>query len=289
MTYGFVILHYNVMEETLTCIESIKKHIKNETFHIVVVDNKSPNNSGNDLKKKFLNDDCVTIILNDENLGFANGNNVGIRYARDILKVDFVVVLNNDTYLLQDDFSRIIETEWNRSHFAVLGPRIETPSGINQNPVPYAIRNKRDICSARYYWYTGLLRTLIGIDKIWLEFKAFLKRILGEKKVFVDINERREDVKLHGSCWIFSPTFFQHFNGLDDRTFMYLEEDILWNQVLKAGLHTIYNPQLKIFHAEDAATNSIRKNWRSKSLFFYRQHLKSIKILEKVLNECCVD
>ncbi len=56
---------------------------KNRTdmYKIVIVDNASPDKSGALLKEHYKNDDHVEVLLNQENLGFARGNNVGFRYA----------------------------------------------------------------------------------------------------------------------------------------------------------------------------------------------------------------
>ena len=75
MKFAFVILHYNVLEETEKCIESIKTRCDADDYAIIVVDNKSPNDSGSILNKKYADDTKVAVILNDKNLGFANGNN----------------------------------------------------------------------------------------------------------------------------------------------------------------------------------------------------------------------
>lgn len=281
--FSFVILHYNVQKETLACIESIKNRVHDANYHIVVVDNASPNKSGVFLKNLFKNDKLVTVLLNEKNLGFAKGNNVGIYYSKDVLKADFLIVLNNDTFLVQDNFVQVIESEWERSGFAVLGPHVDTYVGVNQNPVPYSITKKSEIWLSTYYCYAGLVRSFLGIDRIWGNFKKKVKLLVRRNEPLVLPDVRREMVKLHGCCWVFSPAFFEIFKGLDDRTFMYLEEDILWNHILQSKLLSVYNPELKIFHAEDAATNSEKKTWRKKQIFFHKEHLKSIKVLKLVL------
>ena len=46
---GFVVLHYNAIKETIDCVESIKKRIDTNKYYIVVVDNASPNHTGEDI------------------------------------------------------------------------------------------------------------------------------------------------------------------------------------------------------------------------------------------------
>lgn len=289
MNFAFVILHYNVIAETITCIKSIKERIQ-DSVGIVVVDNCSPNGSGKELFEQYKEDNQVTVLLSKKNLGFANGNNMGIRYAREKLNADFVVVLNNDTYLVQDDFCQVVLDEWNFSHFAVLGPRIHTFSGLNQNPVAHQITTVAQANHWIWHHRKGLIRTYLGVDSLWLGFKDRLKHLFGYKNKVVAKNsekqsERQENVKLHGCCFVFSPKFFEYFDGLDSRTFMYLEEDILLAQIRKKNLLTVYNPKLEIFHAEKAATKSATKTMRKKKIFGYIEGIKSLKVLRKVLEE----
>jgi GT2 family glycosyltransferase len=89
-----IILNWNRAEDTIACLKTMQKlKIKNYELKIVVVDNASRDSSVAKIKKQIAN---IKFIENKENLGFAEGNNVGLRYG---LKngADYLVVLNNDT------------------------------------------------------------------------------------------------------------------------------------------------------------------------------------------------
>jgi len=86
-----VVLNYRGYEDTVKCIQSLQ----NATYSnlgIIIVDNGSPDGSGNKLKNAFLD---VPIILLKENTGYAAGNNAGIRFALE-QKAEYVLVINND-------------------------------------------------------------------------------------------------------------------------------------------------------------------------------------------------
>ena len=86
---SIIILNYNAGDLLIDCIYSIlKSHHKN--FEIILVDNVSSDKSHTKCKEKFPN---ITLIENSENLGYCEGNNVGLRVAHG----EFVVVLNPDT------------------------------------------------------------------------------------------------------------------------------------------------------------------------------------------------
>jgi GT2 family glycosyltransferase len=86
---SIVILNYNAGNLLIDCVDSIQKsNYKN--YEIIVVDNISKDNSQKKCKEKFPN---IKLIENSENLGYCEGNNVGLRVANG----EFVVILNPDT------------------------------------------------------------------------------------------------------------------------------------------------------------------------------------------------
>ena len=65
---GFVILHYNAIKETVDCVNSIINNIDTDDYFIIIVDNKSPNYTGETLKEKYGKSEKIKVILNKENL-----------------------------------------------------------------------------------------------------------------------------------------------------------------------------------------------------------------------------
>ncbi len=88
-----IILHYKNLSDTQKCLKSLQK-LDYEPFSVIVVNNDSPEHKTL-LKENF--GDFADIIQNNENLGFAEGNNVGIRQALADSRTDAVLLLNNDT------------------------------------------------------------------------------------------------------------------------------------------------------------------------------------------------
>lgn len=271
---GFVILHYKTIEDTRACIGSIREHVPGAP--IIVVDNGSGNGTGEALSAEFAQSDDVRIILEKENLGFARGNNVGIEAVRQIAGVQFVVVLNNDTKVLQDDFEQLMLGEYDMSGFAILGPQIETKDGkVDSSPAPGLVESK---AQAKHLIAKRRIKYVLCL----LHLEGLIKEAGKAKKIDVvyDYGRRYEDVKLHGACLIFSNKYFSKYDGFCDKTFLYFEEDILYWRAKKAGLKMVYNPALKIWHAEDSSTNSTVHNTREKNLFVFRNEIKSLRVLE---------
>ena len=84
-----VVLNYNAGDLLLDCIESLFK-TKNCEYELIVVDNASTDNSHKKCKKKFPE---IKLIENRTNVGYCEGNNIGIKEA----KGDFIAILNPDT------------------------------------------------------------------------------------------------------------------------------------------------------------------------------------------------
>ncbi|MGL5380859.1 glycosyltransferase [Clostridium sp.] len=89
---SMIILTFNKLDVTKACIESIRKYTEQGTYEIIVVDNNSTDGTREWLK----NQKDIKVILNEENLGFPAGCNLGIRVAE---KENDILLLNNDTVL----------------------------------------------------------------------------------------------------------------------------------------------------------------------------------------------
>src|SRR3989337_1003722 len=93
MKLVIVILNFNGLDDTLACLDSIKKLIDDGIgVETIVVDNFSSDGSQEALSKI----EDINFIQNQDNLGYAGGNNVGIKYAMK-RNADAVLILNNDT------------------------------------------------------------------------------------------------------------------------------------------------------------------------------------------------
>ena len=283
MNIVFVILHYKTHEDTIQCVESIVDKIDTDDYKIVIVDNASNNGSNEELVQHYRMHDRITIIQNNSNLGMARGLNVGIRYALEHLNPRFIAAINNDTCLLDSDFYKVLNRKFEQYHFAVLGPMIITRDGYcNVNPIRNTVRGRDEIKKsiARYQKLIRLCNlNLIGLYK-------FLSSIKKKKAIDKTCHlEDRLDFKLHGSFWVFSSTYFEYFDGLDDSTFLYGEEDILYLHIIKNGLHTLYTPDIKIFHKEDSSTNKVYATKKEKVKFISENAIKSLNIYLALLDK----
>lgn len=287
---GFVILHYRVINETIACIESIIKNIDTKNYQIIVVDNASNNGSGEQLEQTYAGNNKVEVIICTENKGFSGGNNIGFEYAKKKYACDFICMLNNDTELIQNDFFAQVLKEYKISNFAVLGPEIH----LLDDSVcyyPKQILKLKEIDKDRERVKKLLFKNKLFIESIDLTMKRFIMKMINWEKRRSQYREdnpidpRMEMVRLHGCCFIFSPQYIAQFDGLENRTFFYGEEDILFVRLVRNQLLSVYQPLVKIKHAEQAATSAMMKKGYKKRRFTYETHLQTLDMLEKMYHE----
>ncbi len=274
--YCYIILHYKTLEDTMACVKSIEKNTK-ETYKIIIVDNYSNNGTLEQLNKQYKKNKNITIIANNKNLGFANGNNVGFLYAKKQFNPDFIVMCNSDTLLLSDDYCDKIQKTYNKENFAVLGPKIILKNNTI-NPIRTKFPSMKTIKKSLIYKKIELfaLKT-----KILIPVYDFFKNTRDNKSKHTTENPELiyHDIILHGCFWVFSKKYIDMFDGIDNRTFLYREEELLYLRLIKNGLHNIYDPSITIFHKEDGSTSAINKNKIKKRLFIAKNQIKSLKVL----------
>lgn len=297
---AFVILNYNVFDMALECVDSIKKHIDTDSFAIVLVDNPSPANVGYRLKEYYASDDMVDVLCLPDNCGFARGNNAGIKLAREKYDPKFIVCLNNDTLLEQDNFYEEICNAYNKGKPAVIAPKVILKDGSIQplcghlltvEDYQHQLRNFENILNDKVTEKSVIRRfkdSLLQIKLIWIINQFRHGNFSLKQTQLVGVNEEQRDLILHGCCLVFTPTFFQKLIGFNPSTFMFREEELLYIMLRQQGLHNLYEPQLTIHHLEDVSTDSIFSKPKEKQQFLAKNQIDSTKILiaelDKYLN-----
>lgn len=268
----FVVLHYCQVSVTDDCISSLLALDGDK--EIVIVDNASPDDSGKLLSEKYSKEPLVHVILNNKNLGFASGNNIGYLYAQKNLNPSCIVVLNNDTVIPDRSFLTKLEGMEIVCNCEIIAPDILTYKGYHQNPYR---RNGKGL-----EWYESMLkRKLKGrlFYSIPLLYKfRKLDDTIQTSKEFWDC--RIDNIVPHGAAVIFTSRWikketFAFYPG----TFMYYEEDLLYCYAMSKNYHIVYEPSIQIRHMEDASTNAVHKDIRKRVLFQTLQKIKSLRII----------
>lgn len=278
---SFVILHFGDWRVTNACIQSILKMNRQDQIQIVVIDNDIKNSiiERNNWKEKYRDCEKICVIQNFENGGFSHANNIGYAYAREEQKASFIVVLNNDTEFLQDDFVEQLIQAYSKNPCHVLAPDIvKASTKEHQNPMDTRIRTKEE---AEYTirmnqfalkWYAVLYPFLYVYNKYNAK-----KQLKQKQKKQAYYNEIQRDIVPFGACLIFTPKFVEvEEKAFDPETEFYYEEYILALRCQKKGYIIVYDPRMKLLHESGFAT---QKKCRNK-----KQHLKFM--MEKIIGSC---
>ncbi len=290
MKYGFVILHYKSITQTIQCVYSIMKLDSFSESYTVIIDNGSNDESYQKLKMTFSNNANIKLIQNKENLGFSKGNNIGYRYLIDnIPNIQFIIVINNDIVIYQQDFCKKINDTYLKYKFAVAGPDIYTPAekkhynplpNIETNPSKIRMRIKKENKIVKHYKFFYIAETV-------RKYCGKLFRI-----VFGNYSTNREGKNiifgkpLHGSALIFSIDYINKFDkAFYPEPFLFREEDILYAKCRALNINLLYTPQLKVVHEHNASRKLINKNVFQRFLFTHQGYIKADMVYEHFLQE----
>ena len=274
----FVVLHYLTYKDTIECVESIKNNINYENYKIVIVDNASNNGSFEIITNEYELEEKIFILSNKSNVGFAQGNNIGYQFAKETLKADFIIIINNDTIIRDSNFIEFIIDYHKRYGFHILGPKIiSLQDQCNQNPLEIIVDNKRKVLKAILKYFILYIANIIKLEEMYKKIKK-IQKVNEEKYILTKKQDESilKDVPLHGACLIFSKEYINNEkNAFYPNTFLFVEEDILYYICKKKKYNTVYYPKLTIFHKEDSSTNFLMNNENRKRRFIYKNILKS--------------
>lgn len=271
---GIVILHYETVRDTDECIASIQNNIMDKNVYIIVVDNGSTKERASLLKDKYLDCKNIFFIRSDINLGYARGNNLGYKYAKEELKCSLIVLANNDLYFDDKNFVKNLRKNYSKTKFDVAGPRIiSMMDGNNQNPVTKIYNSVNDVKKMKYKFYILYILTYLNMDTKVIKDDAYIHRDKFDEK----------DFQLHGSCVILGNEYVKKFPGLCDKTFMYGEESILKYVVDSNNLTMKYLDDVVVKHKEATTTKVVFGKGKNKRRFYYKWNAYGCKILEQLM------
>ena len=219
---GIVVLNYNNYKKTFECVDSILS-TTNIEYRIYLIDNKSSNNSYEELCNRYKNEESVVVLETQENGGYSRGNNFGARKPISD-GCDSIIISNNDMIFYKNSIEKMYSALKNNDAFLV-GPKVVKPDGQCQ-------------ISFKNNFYT------------WSEYikhETYLAAFC--KNGMMDIPQEFTKVKwIAGCCFIVDAFEFERIGMFDEHTFLYFEEYILAAKAEKAGLKIYYDPEATVMH-----------------------------------------
>lgn len=220
---SIIILNWNGWQDTLECLESLAK-ITYQNYEVVVIDNNSTNESPAKLKneneKLKTNGKNFKLIENKDNLGFAGGNNPGIKYTIEN-KSDYILLLNNDTIVDPGFLEKLVKTGESDQSFGIIGPKIYYETDRNR------------------IWFGGGHFSWLGGGR-HLEFDKTDNKPFDE--TIKEINF------MTGCCFLIKREVIEKIGLMNEDFFLYYE-DTEWSlRAGESGYKIIYSPGAHIWH-----------------------------------------
>lgn len=235
---SIITVNYNGFKDTCELIESIPV---NERIEVIIVDNASTNNEASLLQEKYPN---TKIVRSSKNLGFAGGNNLGIKAAQG----KYLFFINNDTLFKEFNIQSLID-------------RLE--SSLNIGGVCPKIRFTWENQPIQFAGYTPL-------SKITVRNKAigFMEDDLNQ------YNIAHPTPYAHGAAMMIKREVIDKAGLMPECYFLYYEE-LDWSMMItRAGYEIWYEPACTIFHKESQTTG---QNSPLRTYYITRNRLLLVK------------
>jgi GT2 family glycosyltransferase len=259
MQLSVIILSYNVRYFLEQCVASVQEALSGIESEIIVVDNNSSDDSCTMMKIRFPN---IKLIENATNLGFPKGNNIGVAHA----KGDYICILNPDTVVAEDTFSKILTFAEKQKNIGIIGCKLIDGTG---NFLP---ESKRSIPTP---W--------VAFTKIMGLYHFFPKSTLFNQYYFQKLseNETGKVAILVGAFMVMKRELYQEIGGFDENCFMYSDDIDLSYMALKKGKENYYFHETTVilYKGESTLKDGLyMKRFQEAMNFFYKKHFKSFVI-----------
>ncbi|WP_372633799.1 glycosyltransferase family 2 protein [Fodinibius sp.] len=231
-----ILVNWNGWEDTTECLRSLEE-LDYANYSVIVVDNGSTDRSVEKIERRFPH---ITLLKNDENRGFAGGNNTGIEYAMD-RDAEYVWLLNNDTVVDRQALSHLVE-------------RIEEDAAIGICGSRLIYYHQRDTTQA---WGGGRFNKWTGTIRSFGQNKPV--DLMPDRRVI----EKKMDYVV-GASMLVSGRFIDRVGLLSEEYFLYYEE-IDWAMRGEGQFSLGFAPGSIVYHKEGASTGGQQLEQASRS------------------------
>ena len=265
MDLSIIIVNYNVKEFIQNLIHSIHKAAGKLEYEIIIVDNASSDGSVDFISQKFPE---IMLISNTTNLGFGKANNQALKIA----KGKYILLINPDSIVSEDTFSKMISFFENHPSVGLAGCKILNPDGTLQ------LACRRGFPGP----WTSFCK-VTGLSNLFPNSRLFARYNLTYKNE----NESYEVDAISGSFMMMRREVYEKTGGFDEDFFMYGEDLDLCYRIQQAGYKVYYVHETQIIHYKGEST---RRSSIDENKFFYdamhlfvKKHLSSSLLVQLIL------
>ncbi len=221
-----VVLSFNSKNYIKGCLESLKKC----DTEVVLVDAGSTDGSSEYLRTNFSE---LKLISTNKNLGYAGGNNLGLKYALEN-NVDYVWIVNPDVEVSSDALDEAVKVMQKGDKVAVVASKVYFAAGFEFHKEKY---KKADL--GKVIWYAGatndwdnVFAKHFGIDEV-------------DKGQF---GQETEIDYASGASMLIKASVLKEIGLINENYFLYYEENDLCQRIKKAGYKLMYAPKSIVWH-----------------------------------------
>jgi len=261
---SIIILNWNGWQDTLECLESLAK-INYPHYEVIVADNASEDDSVKrikDWKKKKLIKN-FSLIENNKNYGFAEGNNITIRQVLKEKQSPYILLLNNDTVVDKNFLNELVKTAEERKKCGIVGSKI--------------------------YYYPPKRRNIVQSSGAGINLKTGRLASYGDGKTDSQQFKKIKKVDyVYGTSMLIKREVFEKIGLFDEKFFAIAEDADLCLRAKKAGCLTFCAPLSKIWHKSEVSIKKIpgfSAYYRTRNLIWLvKKHTTTIEFLFFAIN-----
>lgn len=249
-----IIVNYRTPDLTLKCVASIIEMGVAQPQDIIVVENASPDDSFAHLKAALPKD--VRLVLAERNGGFSSGVNVGAALATG----DFLLVLNPDTYFVDQSISRALELMETDKTIGLVGLDLTYPNG------------ERQFSARRFYSVLDIVGRRTPLGRYWP-----IKPMIDRHMMFTawDKGLPFDADWVMGTGFVIRRSLFEKIGRMNEAYFLYMEDVDLCARVWRAGLRVVCAPNVRLIHDHQRSSSAGPLSNAGK------MHLRSLKIFRQ--------
>jgi GT2 family glycosyltransferase len=235
MDLSIITVNYNTREHIEKCVSAVLTAGSAMEYEMFIVDNDSGDGS-QDYLLSLRENARVRVILNQENVGFARANNQAARLCTG----RYIMLLNPDTEVMGESLAETVRFMDEESDIGVMGPSIVSPLGTELR-----------VCRKYSLLTYDLLEWMPLLNKVPLISRNYRDGEIDYRRV--------SDVDyIQGACMVMRCRALEETGLLDERYFMYNEEEDLCRRMKEKGWRVVYNPGVTIMHHWGASTRKER-------------------------------
>ncbi|MEM6893461.1 MAG: glycosyltransferase family 2 protein [Bacteroidota bacterium] len=255
---SIITVNYNESLVTMEFLESVRK-LTYPKVEVIVVDNASPNDDPDAIKTAFPE---IQLIKSHENLGFAGGNNLGVKHS----KGEFLLFVNNDTIVPEHFLEPLLETLQNDSNIGMVSPKIK----FHWDPT-----------LIQYAGYTSMNKWTIRNSSI-----GYHQKDDGTYDV------PKETQSIHGAAMMVPRRVVDAVGMMTEIYFLYYEEHDWAEMIKRAGYKIFYQPKSYILHKESVSTGKfspLKTYYISRNrILFARRNFKPLSLFVSLVFQVLV-